>query len=475
MIDLSLDETIAALSSARGSSERGILRLAGSKAWAAVKPFFSPADCSPPERPARSSILRGSFNLWGPERSIPVRLYFWPDGTGYTGSEAVELHLPGSPPILDGVLRTLCDTGMVRLARPGEFTLRAFLAGRLDLTRAEAVLGVIDAESDRSLKSALHQLAGNLSEPLAAIREELCETLARLEAGFDFSDEDIEFITPEELQTAVQGAAESVERALRRMESRTLLGSAHRAALVGRPNAGKSSLFNRMTGRFGAGAGRARGRQTGRAFSPLDAIVSSTAGTTRDRLEAELSLGGLTLTLIDTAGIELDEEESARKISAEDGAVLFCVEAERMGKGIEALDSWERDILRDLRSGRTVGLTVITKGDRGIGPLNFPDAILTSAVAETVETAGLDRLADRLAALFAGGEAVPATAVRCRAALGEAADALRRAAVLIDGRRDEALLATELRAALDAVGRVTGAVTTDDILDRVFSRFCVGK
>lgn len=475
MIDLSLDETIVALCSARGASERGILRLAGPKSFDAVKPFFRAADFSPAERPARPSILRGEFDLWGPERSIPVRFYFWPDGSGYTGSEAVELHLPGSPPILDGALRALCDSGAVRLARPGEFTLRAFLAGRLDLTRAEAVLGVIDAESDRSLKSALRQLAGNLSEPLAALREELCETLARLEAGFDFSDEDIEFITPEELQTAVQSASENVETALRRMESRALIGSARCAMLVGRPNAGKSSLFNRMTGQFGAASGRAREQQGKRAFSPLDAIVSSTAGTTRDRLEAELSLDGLTLTLIDTAGIESDGEESERKISAEDGVILFCVEAERLAKGIDALDAWERGVLNDLQSGRTVGLTIMTKGDRGIAPMNFPDAILTSAVAPTVESAGLGVLADRLAALFAGGEAVPATAVRCRAALGEAADSLRRAAILVERRRDEALLAAELRSALDAVGRVTGAVTTDDILDRVFSRFCVGK
>ena len=200
----------------------------------------------------------------------------------YTGQPVVEIHTLGSPPLLEIVLRSICAAG-ARPAGPGEFTLRAFLAGRIDLTQAEAVLGVIDAGDRHELEIALGQLAGGLARPLHRLRNKLLDLLAQVEAGFDFADEDLAFITREELDRQLAEAESDAAAILRQVDSRHESSPGVRAVLVGRPNTGKSSLFNALAG-------------------DRAALVSDHPGTTRDYLTAELDLDGVKCQLIDTAG-----------------------------------------------------------------------------------------------------------------------------------------------------------------------------
>ncbi|MEX1225021.1 MAG: tRNA uridine-5-carboxymethylaminomethyl(34) synthesis GTPase MnmE, partial [Pirellulales bacterium] len=197
---LASDDTIAAIGSAAGGAARGMVRVAGPRAIDVVAGVFTPIDASAALAEVRAaSVVPGSIRLASePPLTLDCDLFVWPNERSYTREPLVELHLLGSPPLLHAVLDEVCRQG-ARLAGPGEFTLRAFLAGRIDLTQAEAVLGVIDARGDADLKTALRQLAGGLSGPLDQLRDRLLDLLAHLEAGLDFAEEDIEFITAEEL------------------------------------------------------------------------------------------------------------------------------------------------------------------------------------------------------------------------------------------------------------------------------------
>jgi tRNA modification GTPase len=382
----------------------------------------------------------------------------WPTSRSYTGQPAAEIHTVGSRPLLESLLRRLFEAG-ARLAEPGEFTLRAFLSGRLDLTQAEAVLGVIDAADDRQFRLALAQLAGGLTGTLGGLRDKLLDLLAHLEAGFDFADEDLAFVTPEELDRELTAASESVTGLLRKMISRTDSTELVRVVLSGWPNTGKSSLFNALLGKTGA-------------------LVSEEAGTTRDYLTAEMDLGGARFQLVDTAGVQSEIAASADELRAATRAAsdeqtraahirLLCLESTR------PLNPWEHDQLVTVEAGR---LLVLTKCDAP-GNTDFAGhSVRTSSVTGH----GLDVLRQRireavLTARTPDADVVAGTAVRCRESLRLAAGCLDRARRLVRTAGGEELVAAEIRVALDEVGRVVGAVYTDDVLDRVFSRFCIGK
>jgi len=369
-----------------------------------------------------------------------------------------EIHTLGSRPLLEAGLRSLCAAG-ARMAEPGEFTLRAFLAGKMDLTRAEAVLGVIDAADPRDLHVALGQLAGGLSEPLGQLRDCLADLLAHLEAGFDFADEDLPFISREELDTQLAAALEVIDRLARRTSSRQTTSDLPRVVFMGWPNTGKSSLFNALAGRAAA-------------------IVSEHPGTTRDYLSAEVDFNGQKCLLVDTAGIAAPEDpttaspEAAAQAAASEQARraevrLVCLDSSR------PLNAWEREQLAG-EAGRNV--VILTKVDAPGRIDSEVSAILTSS--RTGE--GIEQLRTRiaeavLAARRSSSAVVPGTAARCQESLRLAAECLRRARSVLEAGSGEELVAAEIRLALDEAGRVVGAVYTEDILDRVFSRFCVGK
>jgi tRNA modification GTPase len=455
-------ETIVAPASAPGGAARGIVRTSGDQVPTLLARCFRPTE--PPvlegasrPRPA-AHRMSGHFLAGPPWGEIPCLVLHWPTRRSYTRQVAAEFHLPGSPPLVAAAVETLCRAG-ARLAEPGEFTLRAFLAGRLDLTQAEAVLGVIQAESDRELAVALQQLGGGLAGPLDALRDRLLNLLAHLEVGLDFVEEDLEFLDRGELVATLAEGAGQVRTLLDRLAPRSRLARAFRVVLRGAPNTGKSSLLNALVGEDRA-------------------IVSDEAGTTRDYLLGFVDLEGCSVGLIDTAGVEESVEPGIAEAAQEAASAqleqahleLFCLDSSRPPT------SWEREQLAT--SPAYPRLVVLTKCDLADAPEDW-------RLAHTIRTSS--RTGEGMAALRqtirrqlqqsrAQAEVVEGTALRCEQSLRGALEALEQARRLaLASEPGDELIAAELRLALDELGRVVGAVYTDDVLDRIFSRFCIGK
>jgi tRNA modification GTPase len=449
-----LDDTIVAIASARGGAPRGIVRISGPATGACLQCLL-PEGALPASK--RAVAIVTDLNI-APVAPLPANVYVWPSGQSYTGQAGAEIHTLGSPPLLEYLVETLCAAG-ARLAEPGEFTLRAFLSGRIDLTQAEAVLGAIDAVGSHQLDAALVQLAGGLAGPLRSLRDMLLELLAHLEAGFDFADEDLPFLDADQLQNQLQHVRTEIERVAQRMIARRESGTTVRVVLAGPPNAGKSSLFNALAADVGA-------------------LVSDVPGTTRDYLTADLNLDGVTCRLIDTAGMaphgqcaadDLDQtaQEVARHLADEADVLLFCQEAVGREPAATPPPRPRKDSL---------AILVHTKADLA----DWRDAVPASVATSVPTGEGIKELENRIREAvvevsMGEGDVVVGTALRCRESLRGAAASLERAADLAAAHEGEELVAADMRAALDALGQVVGAVYTDDLLDRIFSRFCVGK
>ncbi len=453
------DDTIVAIGTASGGSVRGMVRLSGPQVIACLEECFQPSDAAVQlAEISEPSVSAGAIAVT-PAISLPCDLFLWPTQRSYTRQPSAEVHTIGSPPLLQQLLSRLCECG-ARLAEPGEFTLRAFLAGRLDLTQAEAVLGVIDAQSTDDLEHSLSQLAGGLSQPLQQLREELLRLLAELEAGLDFVEEDIEFISNQQMRTQLASALALVEEASDQLSNRESATHLPRVVLSGAPNAGKSSLFNALVNRYGLSDGRQR------------ALVSEQSGTTRDFVAAAVRIDELTFQLVDTAGLETASQrnsivqiaqqmtESQRQQAA---LVVHCVDATDKPDASPSLTSDE--------------VLVLTKSDLTDSvPQRFASALACSSVTGD----GLADLASLIRAELASTAAesptsLQLTANRCSESLTNARTSLARALELVESDGGEELIAAEVRDALHALGQVVGTVYTDDILDRIFSQFCIGK
>jgi len=483
-----LDDTIAAIASPPGGAARGIVRISGPAAIPCLTHFFQPNNGQPISSGRAAYAITGILQLPRLRAPLPCDAYIWSEPRAkssgvhsYTGQPVVEIHTLGSPPLLQIVLQAICAAG-ARLAEPGEFTLRAFLAGRIDLTQAEAVLGVIDAGDSHTLSVALEQLAGGLAHPLQQLRRSLLDLLASLEAGFDFADEDLEFITQEELLRRLAEAQAGIETVLHQATARGEAADAVVVVLTGRPNAGKSSLFNALTGRRAA-------------------LVSQHPGTTRDYLTANLNLDGVQCRLVDTAGMTKERKE-AKGERAEESSIsieakahsataeqrrnahlqVLCIEAGR------PLDAWEQERLANAADRRQI--VVLTKCDSGIETASETDTPAFGSLprdkthsgfypTSSVTGFGIPEFRNALRQHVqeiggAGGDMVVGTALRCGESLRLAGQCLQLAREIAPSGQEE-LVAAEIRAALDQLGKITGAVYTEDVLDHIFSRFCVGK
>jgi tRNA modification GTPase len=444
VIHLDPTDTIVAVASPPGPAARGLVRLTGDRAWEiALTGFHDASGWKPP----RSAVVRtGVRTVAGLRPTLPVMVALWPGRHTYTGQPIAEIHTVGSPPLLSLVVADCLAQG-ARAAEPGEFTLRAFLTGRIDLTRAEAVLGIIEATTSAQLDAALRQLAGGLAGPIEQLRDRLVDILAHVEAGLDFVDEaDVTPLGRAALARVLADGSEQISRLGEQLRGRDRPGERPRVVLVGPPNAGKSRLFNALLGR-------------------TTAIVSPTPGTTTDYLSAPCDCAGLTVDLIDTAGIEpprgtiqAQAQSHGRQQGEQADLVVACQPAD-----LEPGNVW--------RSKRPQ-LNVTTKCDLAPSPLG---ALATSAVTGQ----GLTELRSTIAAAIrqqeAEGSVSATTAARCRDNLLRAGESLRSASqTLISGGGDE-LVAFELRQSVDELGKVVGAVVTDDILDRIFRKFCIGK
>ncbi len=448
-------DTIVAIGTPPRPAGRGIVRLSGPRVVDCLSRSFVPDDFDCDWQSLQSArCLSGKILL---QQDIPCNLLLWPTAKSYTRQPTAEINTFGAMPILEKIVKHLCEQG-ARLAEPGEFTLRAFLAGRLDLTQAEGVLGVIDARAPAELNASLEQLAGGLSHPLQVTRQQLIELLAELEAGLDFVEEDIEFISVEQLCSNLKAAQISVQETRVQLSSRATSMELPCVAVVGPPNAGKSSLFNELRRKWGADVGQA------------EAIVSQQAGTTRDYVTAELEINGIGCLLVDTAGEDTTTQEASidRIAQAMTGRqketaslLVYCREL------TSAADHECLDI-------KTEALPVWTKSDQvdasGI------DELTCSAVTGE----GLDRLATEIqtrleSLLEERGSIIGSTTLRCGDSLENADKALSEALLQAEQAGGEELVAAEVRLALTEIGRVVGTVYTDDILDQIFGQFCIGK
>ena len=457
-----LHDTIAAIGTATGGAARGMVRLSGPQLVDCLRDCFVPtnSDFRFEAVPAATAIP-GTIRL-GAQQALPCELFFWPTQRSYTRQPTAEIHTLGSPPLLDALLQSVCDFG-ARLAEPGEFTLRAFLAGRVDLTQAEAVLGVIDASTQQEFNIALTQLAGGLAGPLQSLREELLQLLAELEAGLDFVEEDIEFISNEQLGSKLKSAQETVAAILVQVVQRKSELGVPRAVLVGSPNAGKSSLFN----------GLVRSSSTKR--NALPALVSDQSGTTRDYVTALVNFDGQDCELVDTAGTDDSAalttlEKAAQTAAAEQSRraelKLHCVAVDEAGN-LPALNDSESD----------TDIQVITKSDLlETVPVDGEVALACSSYTGEGIVALASEIGQRLANSVPSERCtVTSTAARCTESLTSARSSLAEAVELSAHAGGDELIAAEVRGALVELGRVVGAVSTDDVLDRIFSQFCIGK
>jgi tRNA modification GTPase len=387
--------------------------------------------------------------------------------TGYTGDDTVEISTHGSPYIVDRLIQALCTAG-ARPAEPGEFTLRAFLNGKLDLAQAEAVADVISSESAASHQAAMGQLRGGISSEIAVLRTRLIDFAGLIELELDFSEEDVEFAKRDELMRSLNETLQKVQMLLQTFAQGNAVKEGVQVVLAGRPNAGKSTLFNLL-------------------LQEDRAIVSEIAGTTRDALEDIITIEGLRFRLIDTAGIR-EATDTIEKLGIE--RTYKYLEGGAMTLYVADMAESKPDVLtEDLKAlaGKTQHLLVLgNKRDLHgeWGSEAWGAAAMAGGAGGFLAVSGKiaeDRHALRLflyentAFEPVSGDQTLITNQRHFHAFLTAEKALQRVIEAIESGISKELLAFDLREALAALGEVTGEITTDDLLDSIFSKFCIGK
>ena len=460
-------DIIAAISTGTAATAIGIVRVSGEGCFPLCDRVFRAMNRKAfSQQESRRMVMGEMLDAEGRviDQGLAVR---FPGPHSYTGEDSAEFHCHGSPVVLRELLTALFSAG-ARQAKAGEFTQRAFLNGQLDLTQAEAVIDLIDAETAAAARNAAAQLDGGLRRTLEPIQDALLEITSRFYAVVDYPDEDIEDIQPKQVAESLRSAHEALTRLLATCRRGKVLKSGVRTAIVGRPNAGKSSLLNAL-------AGYER------------AIVTNIPGTTRDTVEESVLCGGVLLRLIDTAGIRdtadiVEQKGVERSRAALEGAdlVLAVVDGaapltEEDHALILAAARKEHWILifskKDLTDGTLPDIPLPLSAD-----IYHPAAVLQLS---SVTGEGLEALEGAVSALFPAGEAAQTgsllTDQRQEEAARRAAEAISRAMeALASGMTPDAVL-TDAEEALDALGELTGRTAREEIVSRIFSRFCVGK
>ncbi len=456
-----VSDTIAAIATPPGRGAIGIIRISGPLCVSIASRVFQGIRGPAGWRPGQ--LYRGhALTVEGRpiDDVLAVRMAA---PHSYTGEDILELHCHGSPLVLRHLLAHVFACG-ARPASPGEFTRRAFLNGRLDLAQAEAVIDLIDARTDTAAAVATDQLGGHLSAALAELRDKLFRFKAHIEAHLDFSEEDLP-IDPKQLEHDASLIYADVKSLIDTYRKGALLRSGARVAIVGKPNAGKSSLLNALLGRDRA-------------------IVSDTAGTTRDTIEEIADFDGVPIVLTDTAGLRSENSaDSVERIGmARTGEAVrqadLCLVVLDTSTPLSAEDHAVLDAVRELRH-----LIILNKSDLPCSPelMDFPQWQKSGAVRVSArQRTGLEDLRSAVVALLEseskvtpGGTLI--TNPRHHAALLRAAEALQLARESLRVGHPLDVVAVDVQEALDHVGSITGVVTTEDILDRIFAEFCIGK
>jgi len=443
-----MTETIVAAATPPGTGGVGIVRVSGSQAEKIARGMLG----SLPE--PRTATHKSFRNKQGQKLDTGLALYF-PAPASFTGESVLELHGHGGPVVMALLVDAAVEFG-ARLAEPGEFSKRAFLNDKLDLAQAEAIADLIGSGTAQAARAALRSLAGSFSSAVNSLAEQLIRLRMYVEAAIDFPEEEIDFLTDNDLLKNLQRCSEAFAQLQKQTAIGRVLRDGYRAVIVGKPNAGKSSLLNRLSGEDAA-------------------IVTEVAGTTRDVLREQINIDGLAVELVDTAGLRDDpdriEEEGmrrAREALKSADAVLWIQDASEAGKteiGEELPEGAEVIIVRN-----KIDLTNDSPGEA--------DGVLAAINLSAKTGAGIDALHDRLrrAAGYRNlGEGAFTARKRHIDALDRAAKHFATGRKALDDTRAGELLAEELRLAQEALGEVTGAVSSDDLLGRIFADFCIGK
>jgi len=450
------DDTIVAISTPPGRGGIGIVRLSGPAARTIAEPLLKLRHPLAPAQARFAEILDNTGEIPGTVLDEAL-VTFFEKPYSYTSEDIVEIAAHGSPVLLDYLLRQ-CIAAGARLAEPGEFTQRAFISGRLDLTQAEAVNDLIESTTLHQARIAAQQLGGSLSRKIVPIKQQLITLIAALEAGIDFAEDDIDLLPSNEISAQIQAVKSPLSALEQTFSYGRIVREGFTLAIVGRPNAGKSSLFNRLIQRDRA-------------------IVTATPGTTRDLITERVSLDGIPVELIDTAGLRdsTDEAESigiakSREAMADADVVLLVLDA--------TAQIHEEDEAAIAALSVRPFLIVVNKSDlaRNATPSNpyaYP-TLKTSALTG----AGVPELRKAILSLLTkeapATETTLLTNLRQQQAVSATLAALLRAQQAIATTPHEMIL-LDLYEALTALDTLTGNTTSDDILNLIFTRFCIGK
>ncbi|HLH10127.1 MAG TPA: tRNA uridine-5-carboxymethylaminomethyl(34) synthesis GTPase MnmE [Terriglobales bacterium] len=452
---MNLDDTIVAISTPAGRGGIGIVRLSGPEARTIAEPML--------RLPRSMEVGRAIFGeLVEPEsgeRVDEIVVTFFQKPHSYTTDDIVEIAAHGSPVVLQRVLE-LAQSAGARLAEPGEFTMRAFLNGRIDLTQAEAVRDLIDSQTLYQARVAAQQLQGALSHRLQPIKQKLVELIALMEAGVDFAEDDVPVLAPEIILNRMAEIRAGLNTLLRSFAYGKLVHEGLTLAIVGRPNVGKSSLFNRLVERERA-------------------IVTAIPGTTRDLVSETVAIGGIPVKLVDTAGIRkaLDEAESigirkSMEALADADMVLVVLDSS------EPAHEEDQELLAQVEQRRAI--VVENKADLASAPVSHRSNGVPSVRTSAVTGEGIGELRDEVLRQISGDagvqpEATFLTNMRQAGLVENATKSLDEATNSTRERVPHEMILLDLYGALRALDEITGATTADDILNHIFGSFCIGK
>ena len=456
---LNINDTIVAIATPPGEGAIGIIRLSGSEAVGITNALFKGKDLT---KQATHTIHFGKI-MDGSNvvDEVVVSLYKGPKS--YTGEDVTEISCHGSDYVLQQVLQ-LCMQQGARMAKPGEFTLRAFLKGKLDLTQAEAVADLIASQSGSAHKAAIHNLRGGFSEDLKQMREQLITFSALIELELDFSQEDVEFADRTKFYELIERLTNATDQLLHSFRLGNVIKNGVKVAIIGKPNAGKSTLLNAL-------------------LNEERAIVSEIAGTTRDTIEETININGILFRLIDTAGIRehsLDTieikgmERSVEAMNKADVVVyLFDLVESRKSEAVSEEVQAQKRIFEDS------GINYLLVGNKADAA---PDAVTTDnnmLFISAKKKENIQQLKDALYNLVAAGvvqqEGTIITNARHYGALQEVAKSLTAIKTGLDSQLPGDLISLDIRTCLYYLGEITGEITTEDKLDYIFSKFCIGK
>ncbi len=447
-------DTIAAISTATGVAAVGMIRLSGPKSVEILTGVFSKDLLN-----AKPYSLHHGWIRKGAENLDEVLVSIFRAPQSYTGEDVVEVSCHGSPFILGSVLDLFLEKG-ARLAGPGEFTLRAFLFGKLDLSQAEAVADMINVDSEAAHRIAIQHMRGGFSIKLQTLRTQLIHFASLIELELDFSEEDVEFANRDQLIKLLIEIEKETKMLLDSFRQGNAIKEGIITVIAGRPNAGKSTLLNAL-------------------LKEDRAIVSEIPGTTRDTIEEILSISGLKFRLIDTAGIreagdaieKIGIEKTFEKID-QSALLLYIYDADQLNP-----NEVEKDLLSLQREGLEI-LAIANKSDllEEVDKRKIPSAhFLVSAKKEVAIEQLKTEMIQRVQSGFVEESNIIISNIRHADALRRASISLQEVMQGVNQKISGELLAIDIRRALDALGEITGAVATNDLLENIFSKFCIGK